>query len=143
MDRNEFSFLLVAQREANNIGKNELCRSAEFTFLQLQRLESAGNNYNMGLVFRYLAVVNSNVCLQKGKKEWCLTEYNQIPKWLAKARDGKFSLRKLAIAADCSYSAVTNVEHGKTVISVDLFLKLVEVLGYSIEIKSATSNGKS
>lgn len=142
MNRNEFSSLLVIQREANNIGKNELCRSADFTFLQLQRIESAGNNYNMGLAFRYLAVVKSNVYLRKGKKEWCLTEYNQIPKWLAKARDGKFSLRKLAIAADCSYSAVTNVEHGKTVISIDLFLKIVEVLGYNIEIKSMTANGE-
>ena len=135
MDRNEFSSLLMAQREANNMGKNELCRFAEFTFLQLQRIENADNNYNMGLVFRYLAVVKSNMILHKGKKEWCLVEYSQIPKWLAKARDGKFSLRKLALAADCSYSAVTNVEHGKTVISIDLFLKIVEVLGYNVEIK--------
>lgn len=142
MDRNEFSSLLVAQREANNIGKNELCRLAEFTFLQLQRIESAGNNYNMGLAFRYLSVVKSCVCLQKGKKEWVLTEYNQFPKWLVKVRDGKFSLRKLALVADCSYSAVTNVEHGKTVISIDLFLKIIEVLGYNIEIKPIVTNGE-
>lgn len=142
MDRNEFSSLLVAQREANNIGKNELCRFAEFTFLQLQRIENADNNYNMGLAFRYLSVVKSKVCLQKGKKEWSLTEYSQFPKWLAKARDGKFSLRKLALVANCSYSAVTNVEHEKTVISIDLFLKIVDVLGYNIEIKSITANGE-
>lgn len=142
MNRNEFSALLIERREANNIGKNELCRLTGFTFLQLQRLESAGNNYNMRLAFRYLSIVKSSIILKKGKKEYCLTQYEQYPQWLSKARGKMFSLRKLAEAANCSYSAVTNVEHEKTVISIDLFLKLTDVLGYNIEIKSITANGE-
>ena len=140
MDRKDFSSRLVAQREANNIGKNELCRLTGFTFVQLQRLEKADNNYNMELVFRYLSVVRSSIILQKDKKEYCLTHYGQVPQWLSEARGEVLSLRKLAEIANCSYSAITNVEHGKTVISVDLFLKLIDVLGYSVEIKLVGQN---
>lgn len=140
MDRKDFSSRLVVQREANNLGKNELCRLTGFTFVQLQRLEKADNNYNMELVFRYLSVVRSSIILQKDKKEYCLTHYEQVPQWLSEARGEVLSLRKLAEIANCSYSAITNVEHGKTVISVDLFLKLIDVLGYSVEIKLVGQN---
>lgn len=141
MDRKEFSSLLVQQREAKNIGKNEMCRLTGFTFLQLQRIENAGNNYNMGLVFRYLSAAKLSMVLQKGNKEWVFVEYSKIPKWLSNTRDGKFSLRKLALAVGCTYSAVTNVEHEKTVISVDLFLKIVDIFECDIRIKLLPING--
>ena len=63
MDRKTFSSLLVNQRENHNIGKNELCRMTGFTFLQLQRLESASNNFNMNLALRYLTSVNAALVL--------------------------------------------------------------------------------
>ena len=140
MDRKEFSSLLVQQREAKNIGKNEMCRLTGFTFLQLQRIENAGNNYNMGLIFRYLSAIKLNMVLQKGKKEWVLFEYNQIPKWLSKVRCGNLSLRKLALTVGCAYSSVMNIEHEKVIVSIDLFLKIVDTFGYKIYIKALPDN---
>ena len=135
MDRATFSSLLVNQRENRNIGKNELCRMAGFTFLQLQRLESASNNFNMSLVFRYLVSVEAVLILCNDNNSCTLQEYDEYATWLANARNGLYSLRKLAETADCSYSAITNVERGKTVISIDLFLKLADTLGYTIKIE--------
>lgn len=135
MDRTTFSSLLASQRENHNIGKNELCRMTGFTFLQLQRLENASNNFNLNLVLRYLASTNAVLILSNEKKSCTLQEYNEYATWLADARAGFYSLRKLAEAADCSYSAITNVERGKTVISIDLFLKLADTLGYTIKIE--------
>lgn len=135
MDRKTFSSLLVNQRENHNIGKNELCRMTGFTFLQLQRLESASNNFNMNLALRYLTSVNAALVLCNEESSCILQEYDEYAVWLANARNGFYSLRKLAEAANCSYSAITNVEHGKTVISIDLFLKLADTLGYAIKIE--------
>lgn len=135
MDRKTFSSLLVNQRENHNIGKNELCRMTGFTFLQLQRLESASNNFNMNLALRYLTSVNAALVLCNEESSCILQEYDEYAVWLANARNGFYSLRKLAEAANCSYSAITNVERGKTVISIDLFLKLADTLGYTIKIE--------
>lgn len=135
MDRITFSSLLVKQREKYNIGKNELCRMTGFTFLQLQRLESAANNFNMNLVFRYLDSVASVLTLCNENHSCTLQEYEEYATWLTNARNGLYSLRKLAEVANCSYSAITNVERGKTVISIDLFLKLADTLGYTIKIE--------
>ncbi len=135
MDRSTFSSLLVSQRENHNIGKNELCRMTGFTFLQLQRLENASNNFNLNLALRYLASTNAVLTLSNNKKSCILQEYDEYATWLANARNGLYSLRKLAAAANCSYSAITNVERGKTVISIDLFLKLADTLGYIIKVE--------
>ena len=135
MDRVTFSSLLVSQRENQNIGKNELCRIAGFTFLQLQRIENASNNFNMSLVFRYLTSVNSALTLCNENHSCVLQEYEEYAPWLTNARNGLYSLRKLAEVANCSYSAITNVERGKTIISIDLFLKLADTLGYTIKIE--------
>lgn len=135
MNRNEFSSLLVECREANGIGKNELCRLAGFSFLQLQRLENARNDYNMRSVFQYLSIVKSSIILQKDDDLYCLNQYSQYPQWLFKTRSQVFSLRKLAKAVNCAYSAIANAEHEKTVIRIDLFLKIVDALGYSLCLK--------
>lgn len=135
MNRATFSSLLVNQRENRNIGKNELCRMTGFTFLQLQRLESASNNFNMSLVFRYLVSVEAVLILCNNNNSCTLKEYDEYATWLVNARNGLYSLRKLAETANCSYSAITNVERGKTVISIDLFLKLADTLGYTIKIE--------
>ena len=135
MDRITFSSLLINEREKRNIGKNELCRMTGFTFLQLQRLESASNNFNMSLVFRYLTSVDAVLILCNGNNSYAMQEYSEYATWLANARNGLYSLRKLAETANCSYSAITNVERGKTIISIDLFLKLADTLGYAIKIE--------
>lgn len=106
-----------------------------FTFLQLQRLESASNNFNMSLVFRYLVSVETVLVLYNDNNSCALQEYDEYITWLANTRKSLYSLRKLAEIANCSYSAIANVERGKTVISIDLFLKLADSLGYTIKIE--------
>ncbi len=135
MNRDTFSSLLVKQRENKNIGKNELCRMTGFTFLQLQRIENASNNFNMSLVFRYLDSVGASLSLCNDRHSYMLQEYGEYAQWLTNAREGLYSFRKLAEAANCSFSAIVNVERGKTVISIDSFLKLADTLGYTIKIE--------
>ena len=135
MDRNTFSALLTQCRENKNIGKNEMCRLTGFTFQQLQRIEGALNNFNLQFVFRYMNVVGAVLSFEKDGVQYVISNYEEYPKWLQFARTGLYSLRKLAEVVECAYSAITNVEHEKTIIGIDLFLKITDALGYSIKIE--------
>lgn len=140
MNRLEFSSLLVRQREAHKIGKNELCRITGFTFLQLQRIENADNNYNLGLVFCYLSALKSCMILKKDNEESYLAKYNQTTKWLVSARKEFFSQRALAEAIGMSYVMLARIETQKSNLTIDVFLKIAEILGYSIEIRPIVTN---
>lgn len=135
MDRNTFSALLTQCRENKNIGKNEMCRLTGFTFQQLQRIEGALNNFNLQLVFRYMNVVGAVLSFEKDGVQYVISNYEEYPKWLKSATANLYSQRKLAKAAECAYSAVTNAESGKTAIRIDLFLKFADVLGYFVKIE--------
>lgn len=136
MDRIKFSSLLAQQREENNIGKNEMCRLTGFSFLQLQRIENAGNNYNMQLVFRYLSAIWAGIILQKRNKELILVEYSQLIEWLISARKKNYTQQQLADDIDISRGMLMRIESQKSNLSVDIFLKIVDVLGYKIDIQS-------
>ena len=135
MDRNTFSALLTQCRENKNIGKNEMCRLTGFTFNQLQRIEKASNNFNMQLAFKYMEVVGASLYFEKDGVQYVMSNYEEYPQWLRTARSNMYSQRQLAKAAECAYSAITNVEIGKTTISIDLFLKIADVLGYFVKIE--------
>lgn len=135
MDRNTFSALLTQCRENKNIGKNEMCRLTGFTFQQLQRIEGALNNFNLQLVFRYINVVGAVLSFEKDGVQYVISNYEEYPKWLKSARTGLYSLRKLEDAVECSHPAIANVEQGKVTVSIDSFLKIADVLGYSVKIE--------
>lgn len=136
MDRIKFSSLLAQQREENNIGKNAMCRLTGFSFLQLQLIENACNNYNMKLVFRYLSAIWAGIILQKRNKELILVEYSQLIEWLISARKKNYTQQQLADDIDISRGMLMRIESQKSNLSVDIFLKIVDVLGYKIDIQS-------
>lgn len=136
MDRIKFSSLLAQQREENNIGKNAMCRLTGFSFVQLQLIENACNNYNMKLVFRYLSAIWAGIILQKRNKEFILVEYSQLIEWLISARKKNYTQQQLADDTDISRGMLMRIESQKSNLSVDIFLKIVDVLGYKIDIQS-------
>lgn len=135
MDRKQFSLLLVKQREQKKIGKNELCRNAGFTFVQLQRIENASNNFNFNLICKYLEAVGAILVIKTPKNIFPISNYKQFVDWLINTRGDKLSVRKLADITGCSFSAIAHIEQGLTVISVDTFLKIVDAFGYELNIE--------
>ncbi len=136
MNREEFSSFLVTQRELKNTGKNELCRITGFTFVQLQRLEGASNNYGLNLVCKYLEAINSAMLLIETTHQTTIKNYDQLIKWLIKVRKTKYSGRSLAEATGISYSMVARIETKKSILTIDAFLKIINALECSFEIKS-------
>jgi transcriptional regulator with XRE-family HTH domain len=135
MDRKQFSELLVKQREQNNIGKNEMCRLTGFTFVQLQLLEVRPNNFAIKKAIDYLAALHKVIVIYNHRNETTINNVEKFNKWLVNKRK-KIPIRTLAEMAGCSFSAISHAEQGISVISIDVFLKIIEALGYEIKIKS-------
>lgn len=143
MDRMEFCKLLIETRQSVGVGKNEMCRLTGFTFVQLQLLEDKPNNFAIKKAIDYLAALHCVIVLSYSRSTTQIKSVEQFGTWLKQKRKGAFSQRDLAESVGCSYPTIANIERNSNIPTIDVFLKIIDVLGYSIEIKSATSNGKS
>ena len=64
-----------------------------------------------------------------------MNDIESIAVWLKAARNGLYTQRSLAEAVGCTYPTIANIERGSNKITVDNFLKLADVLGYTIKIQ--------
>lgn len=139
MERLDFSKILSCSRTSLSVGKNELCRKAGFNFNQLQRLESAYNNFNMELAFRYMDALGCCLYIQeKGPgRDVKIESYDDLLKWLQSKRK-MTDLTVAAIAEMTGYSAtsISNVDNGRQAITIDLFLGMANAFNCNIQIKS-------
>lgn len=127
--------MLVKVRENANIGKNEMCRQTGFTFGQLQLIETKPNNFAMDKAFHYLDTIGMVLSIEKDNHSDKMNDIESIAVWLKAARNGLYTQRSLAEAVGCTYPTIANIERGSNKITVDNFLKLADVLGYTIKIQ--------
>lgn len=138
MDRIEFSTKLVTTRENVKLSKNELCRQAGFNFNQLQRLETAFNNYKMELAIKYLDALGFCLYIQgKGPGRAVKIEhYDDLLKWvIAKHKESNWTVATLAETTGFSQSSICNIMNKRQVVTVDLFLALCEAYELTINVK--------
>lgn len=136
MEKEEFSLLLAKCRISRNIGKNEACRLTGFTFHQLQRLEDEPNNYAVEKAILYLQALRFKLKIISSEGECIIIENsNSAAECLKKIRKDKLSQRGLADAIGYTYPTIANIERGAFKIKIDLFLKAIDVLGYTIKIE--------
>ncbi len=138
MNRIEFSTKLGATRENVGLGKNELCRQAGFNFNQLQRLETAFNNYKMELAIKYLDALGFCVYIQgKGPgRSVKIEHYDDLLKWfLTKHKESNWTVATLAEMTGFSPTSICNVVNKRQVITIDLFLSLCQAYECNINIK--------
>ena len=135
MDRIEFSQMLVLARERIGLGKNEMCRQTGYTFVQLQLLETKPNNFAMNKAFHYLDSIGMILSIDKDGNSTKLNDIESIATWLKAARNGIYTQRSLAEAVGCTYPTIANIERGSNKVTVDNFLKLADILGYTIKIE--------
>lgn len=90
----------------------------------------------MDKAFNYLSVLNKNIVLVHKAKNVSITSFDEISKWIKRARNKKFSQRTLAAEVGCSFPTIANIERGSNKVTVDNFLKIVEALGWELKIES-------
>ena len=135
MNRIEFCAMLTQCRQDNNISKNEMCRLAAWPFKQLQLIEAKPNNFSMDKAFVYLTAIHNKIVLRDSKTTFSIDSIEAVAAWLKQARKERFSLRSLAVETQCSFVTLSNIERMTNKITVDIFLKLVEALDYTLTIE--------
>lgn len=143
MDRLEFCKLMEQAKASSNLPPSEISFSMKMLMPTLRRFEKGEHNFSMTKVMEYLKVLHAKLMIYKSSSKKDFINYEQLISWLVSERKKSFSQRTLAEAVGMSYVMLARVESQKSNLTIDVFLKIIDVLGYSIEIKSVTSNGKS
>ena len=135
MERIEFCDLMVKAKENSGISTSDLSFAIKMQWATLRRFEKGIHNFNMKKAIEYLDILNAKICLIKNKKKHVIANYTQLLQWCIESRTGIYTQRTLAEAIGCSYVNMAKIETEKSTMSVDIFLKIAEVLDFNIEIK--------
>jgi DNA-binding XRE family transcriptional regulator len=102
----------------------------------IYRLESEKNNSSLDKVIQYLNAINLKISLvnKKTNERFLISQYKDVINWLTNSRKPDYTQRSLAEKVSCSYIAIAHIESEKSVVSVDIFLRLVDSLGFEVEL---------
>lgn len=136
MNRLDFCKLMEQAKIASGISASEISFSMRMLLPTLRRFEKGKHNFTLVKVMEYLKVLHAKLVIYNKESTITVDEYSQLVEWVVSARKDSYSQRKLAEAISVSYVMLARVESHKSSLSIDVFLKIVEVLGYNIKIKS-------
>lgn len=120
----------------SGISTSEISFSMKMLMPTLRRFEKGKHNFSLFKVIEYLQVIHAKLVIYNDKSFVDITEYNQLIDWVVSARQGRYSQRKLTEAIGISHATLAHVESHKSHLSIDVLLKIIEVLGYNIKIES-------
>lgn len=136
MNRLDFCKLMEQAKIASGISASEISFSMRMLLPTLRRFEKGKHNFTLVKVMEYLKVLHAKLVIYNKESTITVDKYSQLVEWVVSARKDSYSQRKLAEAIGVSYVMLARVESHKSSLSIDVFLKIVEVLGYNIKIKS-------
>lgn len=135
MNRLDFCKLMEQAKIASGIPASEISFSMKMLMPTLRRFEKGEHNFSLVKVIEYLQVLHAQLVIYNEKSTVVVTEYSQLIEWLVSARKNGYTQRKLAEAVGISYVMLARIESNKSSLSIDVYLKIIEVLGYSVNIK--------
>lgn len=135
MNRLDFCKLMEQAKIASGIPASEISFSMKMLMPTLRRFEKGEHNFSLVKVMEYLQVLHAQLIIYNEKSTVVVTEYSQLIEWLVSARKNGYTQRKLAEAVGISYVMLARIESNKSSLSIDVYLKIIEVLGYSVNIK--------
>jgi transcriptional regulator with XRE-family HTH domain len=141
MTREEFCKQLIDCRKASGVKMKDMCFAMGVMPTTIYRLESAKNSFSIDNVFMYLKAIECQMSLKnssKKNKSFAINKYQDIIDWLVKSRKPDYTQRSLAERIDCSHITIANYESGKNIIGVDIFLRIIDALEFTVELKSKT-----
>ena len=137
MNRTEFCEMLQAQRKQSGVLAKQICFAMNTMPTDIYRIEKGHSNTNLNKIIDFLKATNGAIELSNGNNCFAINDYSSFIEWLINIRtSNNYTQRSLADAAGCSYAAIANTERQNNVLSIDVFLKLMDVLGYTIKITS-------
>lgn len=135
MDRKQFCQLMADVRKQNPITTTDLSFAIKMLLPTLRRFEKGEHNFKIDKAIQYLHILGYRITLLNKGGKYTISTYVDIINFLKQARKNNFTQRDLALKVGCSYVTIANIERQSNIISIDLFLKLVDALAYNIKIE--------
>lgn len=137
MNRAEFCEMIQTHRKRSGVPAKQICFAMNTMPTDIYRIEKGYSNTNLNKIIDFLKATNGAIELSNNDDKYTINSYPTFVGWLINIRtSNNYTQRSLADAAGCSYAAIANVERQNNVLSIDTFLKLMDVLGYTIKITS-------
>lgn len=134
MNRSEFSNLLLKERERKGKSLYSIQQQLDALYHQVKYIETGGHSFNIVKAIDYLKAIDSTITLSNGQNVFTIHDYHSFIDWLKNTRQEIMSQRSLAQKIGCSYAAIANAEVKKSIMGIDMFLKVIEALGYELKI---------
>ena len=136
MTREDFCNLLADTKAKIGLTTTDISFDMRMQLSTLNRLEKGKTNFSVQKIIEYVKCLKANLCLYKKNKSTKIYEYDDVISFIKKARKGIYSQRDLAKEIGCTHSTIANIESNISIVSIDVFLKILEVLGYELKIES-------
>lgn len=136
MNRKEFFELLAQAKQQSGIGTKKLSLKTRQWPQALCRFERGLNNSNLVKILDYLQAIGFTMVISNQDDSIAFQDYDKIIDWIKVARRGRYSQRALAEAIGYSSVHVAYFESKKALLTIDLFLKIVDLLGFSLNVVS-------
>lgn len=133
MTREEFTNMLVEARKAAGYSSTDLVFLMHMLPSDISRMEKAKASYSTGKVFAYLKAVGCFLQVAKDKKTYRIDDNEKLIAWEKVAR-GKVAKKVFSDSLGFSHDYIRYIESGRNIMSIDKFLKIAEVTGYTIEV---------
>lgn len=136
MDRQEFTEILSNYRKHSGMPIKDICFKLKWMSSDFYKFENAKHNYNLQKCFDYLNAVN--VCMIVTTIDSQSVKFRDYPTLLNFIVNRRTALgytqRKLSAVVKVSHTAIGHAELQKTVMTIDTFLKIADVLNFTIDI---------
>lgn len=134
MTRQEFSSILLEHRKSSGTAIKDLCFRLDCMPTGIYRIENGSHNYNMQKCLAYTKAVGVSVVLEN--ETFCteVKDYDHMIAVLHDLRCSMMSQAQLANSSGISRNMIGKIETRKSIVTIDILLRLVAVFGLSIKI---------
>lgn len=135
MNRKELSTTLREHRSKNGILIKRICAQMDAGTNIVNRLERALFNYNCNTWLAYMNAIGVIAKISRNNKSIFINSANDIVEFIKKARSEQdVSQRVLAKLINVTSTTVASFERGKTRVTIDVFLSILNTFGYELQI---------
>lgn len=135
MNRLEFCNMMTDAKKNSDKTTSEITFAMKMLLPTLRRFEKGEHNFSMKKVFEYLLIIQHKmVFVSEINTNTCAT-YENLILWIKEQREQQYSQRKLAEIIGVSHITIANIERQSSSLTIDMFLKMIEVFGYQLKIE--------
>ena len=134
MERIEFCKILQECRKKSGCKMKDICFALNVIPTAVYRLEKGKNSFNVSTALKFLEAIKYIMVVYSNNGTYLIRTYEDAIKYIKDARAGKYTQRELAELIGYSHITIANIETMKCIAGIDTFLKIADVLGYTIKI---------